>query len=53
MMAPKKSLVVGTKGKKKVEVEEEVVLERNFLEMQYPEGVIVRRDWDSHILRCK
>ncbi|KAH9295479.1 hypothetical protein KI387_039067, partial [Taxus chinensis] len=52
-MAPKKAPATGVKGKKKVEVEEEIAPESNFSEMQYPEGVIVGQEWDSHIHQCK
>lgn len=41
-MAPKKATAVRVKGNKKVVIEEEeMALESNCLEMQYPEGVIL------------
>ncbi|KAH9288687.1 hypothetical protein KI387_032804, partial [Taxus chinensis] len=52
-MTPKKVPTAGDKGKNKVEVEDEVAPKINFLDIQYPEGVLVGKEWDFHICKCK
>lgn len=48
-MTPNKAPTVGAKGKNKVVVEVEIALKCNFVEMQYPEGMIVGKEWVSHL----
>ncbi|KAH9323851.1 hypothetical protein KI387_018490, partial [Taxus chinensis] len=53
-MEPKKAVATRVKEKKKVvEEEEEMAPESNFSKMQYPKGVIVGHEWDSHIRKRK